>query len=89
MEAVPPSAINRFGKNPPGHRAVDIDVFLPGLAGGRDLPAEQMRRRVFFERPPGSHSLRRGCAGGTILPAPQAWCRRANDHAGVCDAAAI
>ena len=38
-----------FGQNAPGHRAIDIDVLLPGLAGGRDFPAEQRSSRVVFD----------------------------------------
>ena len=38
-----------LGQDAPGHRAVDIDVLLSGLAGGRDLPAEQIFGRIFFD----------------------------------------
>jgi hypothetical protein len=31
------------------HRAIDIDVLLPGFAGGRYLPAEQISARVVFD----------------------------------------
>jgi len=43
-----------------GHRAVDIDVFLSGRAGGRDLPAEQVRGSNIVRSRPGSHILRCG-----------------------------
>ena len=38
-----------LGQDAPGHRAVDIDVLLSGLAGGCDLPAEQTSGRIFFD----------------------------------------
>ena len=38
------------GQDAPGHRAVDVDVLLSGLAGGRDLPAEQTFRRILLDR---------------------------------------
>ena len=39
-----------LGQNPSGHGAGDIDVLLPGLAGGGDLPAEQMSGGVALDR---------------------------------------
>jgi len=38
-----------FGQDASGHRAVDIDVLLPGFAGGRDLPAEQFCLRIALD----------------------------------------
>jgi hypothetical protein len=40
---------DRLGQDAPGHRTIDIDMLLPGLAGGRDLPAEQASARVVFD----------------------------------------
>src|SRR4029078_13586922 len=48
-----------------GHRAVDIDMFLYGFAGGRDLPAEQMCGRIFFDR-----ALDRIALGAVLRPEP-------------------
>ena len=39
----------RLGQDASSHRAIDIDMLLPGLAGGCDFPAEQRSRRVFFD----------------------------------------
>ena len=38
-----------LGQDASGHRTLDIDVFLAGFAGGRDLPAEQMRARISLD----------------------------------------
>ena len=38
-----------LGQDASGHRAVDIDVLLSGLAGGCDLPAEQTSGRISFD----------------------------------------
>ena len=48
MEAVPPSGNHGLGQDASGHRAIDIDVLLSGLAGGCDLPAEQMCSDEYF-----------------------------------------
>ena len=50
MEAVPPSGITVSGRMASGHRPFDIDMLLPGLAGGRDFPAEQLSVRIIFDR---------------------------------------
>jgi hypothetical protein len=38
-----------LGQNASGHRAIDIDVLLPGFTGGCDLPAEQTCRGVTLD----------------------------------------
>ncbi len=41
---------HRLGQDAPRHRAIDIDVFLSGFAGGGDLPSEQIAGRAMFDR---------------------------------------
>src|SRR6266436_1300833 len=47
------SAAIRYGRlrqDASGHRALDMDVLLAGLAGGRDFPAEQFSARIILDR---------------------------------------
>ena len=73
---------HRLGQDAPGHRAVDIDVLLPGLAGGGDLPAEQVAGRMLFDRRLDRVAFRAVARPLRQLRARRAWCRRANDRAG-------
>ncbi len=71
-----------LGQDASGHRSLDIDVLLPGLAGGGDLPAEQFFAGVVFDRRLDRIGL--GAVARTQLRFQdlRAWCRRANGRAG-------
>ncbi len=89
IDAVPPSAITVSLVMRPASGPASIDVLLPGLAGRRDLPAEQFALRLLIPARPGSRSLQRASADAVIPRACRSWCRRARCLTRVFDAAAI